>query len=177
MSNHLFTTYHTYHKAQLGIKELTYDPYIFFSSSPAFGIVGIQINNILILADNDFASIEEDVIKSTKIMTKNREYLTYAHPLKFSGAQIKLDLDRIVLIKESHIGGILLVTDNIADLTSFKGITRKKLSPKEQYLGQRAKSAYITSVYQPEAFFNFSQAAQIIEFLSDDIVLLNKRLQ
>ena len=51
------------------MRELTYDPYIIFNSSPAFGIIGIQINNILILADNDFTSIEKDAIKSVKIMT------------------------------------------------------------------------------------------------------------
>lgn len=37
---------------------------------------------------------------------------------------MKLNLNGIVLTKESHIGGILLVTDHDADSTSSKGITR-----------------------------------------------------
>ncbi len=81
------------------------------------------------------------------------------------------------MTKESHIGAILLVTDHNADSTSSRGITRKKLSPKEQYLAQRARGAYIASVCQPEASFDLSRVAQTVEFPPDDIALLNKRLQ
>ena len=156
--------------------ESTYDPCLLYSSS-SFGIVGMQTDDTLILADNDFASTEEDAIRSAKIMTKDREHLTSAHSLKFNGAQIKLDSNEIVLTKESHVGGILPVTDHVADSTSSRGITRKKLSPKEQYLAQRARGAYIASVCQPEASFDLSRAAQTVEFSADDIALLNKRLQ
>ena len=89
------------------------------------------MDETLILADNDFAGKEESAIQWAKIMTKEREYLTHAHPLKFNSAQIKLDSNNIVLTKKSHIGGILLVTDNVAESISSRGITRKKLSPKE----------------------------------------------
>lgn len=78
-------------------------------------------------------------------MTKDREHLTSAHPLKFNDAQIKLDLNGIVLTKKSHVGGILLVTDHIIDSTNSKRITRKKLLP------------YVASVYQPKAFLTFSK--------------------
>ena len=174
--NHWFATYHIHHKDKLGMKESTYDPCLFYSSG-LFGIVGMQTDDILILADDDFASIEEDAIKSAKIMTKDRKYLTSAYSLKFNGAQIKLDSNGIVLTKESHVGGILLVTDHFADSTSSRGITRKKLSPKEQYLAQRARGAYIASVCQPEASFDLSRAAQTVKFSPDDIALLNKQLQ
>ena len=63
-----------------------------------------------------------------KIMTKDREHLTSAHPLKFNNIQIKLDSYGIVLTKKSHVEGILLVTNHAADSTSSKGIIRKKLS-------------------------------------------------
>lgn len=80
-------------------------------------------------------------------------------------------------MKEGHVGQILLVTDHIANSTSSKEITRKKLLPKEQYLTQRVRAAYIASMCQPEISFDFFEAAQIVAFLSDDIVLLNKWLQ
>ena len=70
--NHWFTTYHTHFKEKLGMRESIYDPYLFFSSDPTFGIIGLQTDDTLILADNEFASIEEDAIKSGKIMTKNK---------------------------------------------------------------------------------------------------------
>ena len=65
--------------------ESTYDPCLFYSSS-SFGIVGMQTDNTLILADNDFASIDDDAIILAKIMTKDKEHLTSAHSLKFNGA-------------------------------------------------------------------------------------------
>lgn len=48
--------------------------------------MGMQTNDILILANTNFVSIEEDVIKSVKIMIKDKKYLTFAHFLKFNGA-------------------------------------------------------------------------------------------
>ncbi len=40
------------------------------------------------------------------------------------------------------------------DLTSSKGEIHKVVTPKDQYITQRARGAYITIVYQPEATFN-----------------------
>ncbi len=143
--NHWFATYHTHYKKKLGMEKSTYNPYFLYRSGP-FGIVGIQTDDTLILANNDFASKEEVEIKARKIMTKDREHFTFIQPLKFNGAQIKLNSEGIVLTKESHEGEILLVTDHDADSTSSKGITKKKLSPQEQYLAQRARGAYIASM-------------------------------
>lgn len=64
----------------------------------------MKVDDILFLANNDFVSIKKDAIKSTKIMKKDRENFTSANSLKFNNAQIKLDPNGIVLIKESHIG-------------------------------------------------------------------------
>ncbi len=134
----------------------------------------MQTDDKLIIVDNDFASNEKVAMKKAKIMTKDREYLTYTPPIKFNGAQIKLDSDGIVLTKESNVGGIFLVTDHDADSTSSRGITKKKLSPKEQYLAQRARGAYFASVCQPEASFDSRRAPQTVEFSPDNIDLLNK---
>ena len=108
----------------------TFDPCLFFRSE-LLGIVRMQTDNTLILADNNFASTKEEAIKSAKIITKDREYFTPIHPLKFDDVQIKLDSNGIVLTIKSHVGGILPVTDHVADSTSSKRITRKKLSLNE----------------------------------------------
>ena len=52
------------------MKESTYHPCLLYSSGP-FGIVGMQTNDTLILADNNFAGKEKAAIKSAKIMTKD----------------------------------------------------------------------------------------------------------
>ncbi|TAQ87858.1 hypothetical protein B7494_g3834 [Chlorociboria aeruginascens] len=49
------------------------------------------------------------------------------------------------------------------DITSTRGVTRKSLTPKDQYVAQRAKGAYIATVYQPKAAFDLSFAAQQID--------------
>ena len=83
--NYWFATYHIYHKKKLGIIESIYNLCIFYSLS-SFGIVEMQTDNTLILADNNFASTKENAIRLAKIMTKDRKRLTFAHPLKFNGA-------------------------------------------------------------------------------------------
>lgn len=58
----------------------------------------MQINDILILADNIFTSNKKEVIKAAKIMRKDSKYLTFAQFIKCNWIQIKLDLDGIVSI-------------------------------------------------------------------------------
>ena len=67
------------------MKESTYDP-CFLYSSGLFGDVGMQMDDTLILADNDFAEKEKSAIQIAKIMTKDREHLTSSHLLKFNRA-------------------------------------------------------------------------------------------
>lgn len=50
----------------------------FLNRTGLLGIVEMQINDTLIITDNNFASKKEEVIKSTKIMTKDREHLMSA---------------------------------------------------------------------------------------------------
>ena len=130
VSNHWFATYHIYHKKKLGMEELTYNFYLLYRSGP-FGIVRMQTDDILIFANNNFASKKKADIKVAKIITKDQEQFTFTQTLKFNGAQIKLDSKGILLTKKSHVDGIFLVTDHNADSTSLRGITKKKLSPKE----------------------------------------------
>lgn len=91
----------------------------------------MQIDNTLILIDIDFTNTEKNAIRLAKIIKKNKEYPTSTHFLKFNNVQIKLNSNRIILIKKCHIREILLVIDYVADFTSFGRIIRKKLSLKK----------------------------------------------
>ncbi len=53
---------------------------------------------------------------------------------------------------------------------------RIKLISREQYVIQRAREAYLTFICQSKASFDLSRAAQSIEYSSDDIISLNKKL-
>lgn len=130
VGNHWFTTYHIYYKDKLGMIKSTYNLCLLYNFS-SFGIVEIQIDDTLILADNDFASIEEDGIRLAKIITKVKKHLTPSHPLNSNGIQIKLNSNKIILIKKSYIGGIFPIIDHVIDSTNSNRIIRKKLSSKE----------------------------------------------
>ncbi|EED11471.1 hypothetical protein TSTA_007610 [Talaromyces stipitatus ATCC 10500] len=142
-----------------------------------FGIVGMQTNNTLILADNTFANHEENEIKRANILCKPREKLTPSNPLKFNGGLITEDAQGITLTQERTCKLIRPVQDRYADTTSSQGKVQKDVSPQKQYVAQRALGAYIASVSQPEASFDLSFAAQITNPGKDDIKSLNKRLQ
>lgn len=83
MSNHWFAIYYIYYKEKLEIIELTYNSYLFFRSKP-LGIIGMQTNDILILANNNFANTKKEVIKSIKIIIKNKKHFTFIYSLKFN---------------------------------------------------------------------------------------------
>jgi hypothetical protein len=61
--------------------------------------------------------------------------------------------------------------------TSSRGTVRTALTPKDQYVAQRARGAYIASVCQPEASFDLSYAAQVNNPTENDAKALNKRIQ
>ena len=62
------------------------------------------------------------------------------------------------------------------DLTSSREEICKAVTPKDQYIAQRARGAYIVTVSQPEAVFDLSFAAQIVNPKEEDTKQLNKRL-
>ena len=57
--NHWFKTYHTHHVKELGIEQSTYDPCLLHCKEP-FGLVGLQTDDTLFLADSAFAMRESD---------------------------------------------------------------------------------------------------------------------
>jgi hypothetical protein len=110
-------------------------------------------------------------------MAKEREKLTVHTPIKFNRGMIRLLTDgSITLTQEQQCQNLSVVSTKTATSTSSRGITRGVLTPKDQYITQRARGAYIASVCQPEASFDLSFAAQVINPTKDDTKSLNKRL-
>lgn len=109
-------------------------------------------------------------------MIKNCKYLTFIQSIKCNRIQIKLDLDGIVLSKKSYISSIFFVIGYNIDFTNSKGIIKTKLLPKKQYIVSKIRNAYIVFLYQPKIFFDLFYTTQIVEFLLNNIVLLNKKL-
>ena len=182
--NHWFNTYHSYHIQELRMQQSTYDPCLLHTGGSActngdtgFRVVGLQTDDTLILANKGFATNEAGGIKRAQFSSKEREQLTEAHPLKFNGGHIKLEGGSIVLTQERQCANLRLVTSHSTDLTGARGTTRKAVTPKDQYVAQRARGAYIATVSQPESAFDLSFAAQVTEPTNEDVKQLNKRLQ
>lgn len=54
-----------------------------------FGVIGLQIDNIFILANNIFAAAKEKKLKKAKFLAKNKEKLTFDILIKFNIGYIK----------------------------------------------------------------------------------------
>jgi hypothetical protein len=172
--NHWFRTYHSHHVEHLRMTQSTFDPCLLYSidtsnsEEPAgFGIVGLQTDDTLILADAKFAESEEVELRKAQFLAKDRERLTIEKPLKFNGSMVKLESDGITLTQK----GQCLKLSPIG-----KTNTQASGTLKDQYIAERARGAYIASVCQPEASFDLSFAAQVVNPSEDDTKFLNKRL-
>lgn len=155
----------------------TYDPYLLYSNAP-FGVVGLQTDDTLILASDEFAAQEQTQLEKAGFLAKERERLTPAHDLKFNGAVVHMDESGdITLTQERQCQNLQLVNEKgTATTTSNRGVTRKDLDTRDQYVAQRARGAYIASVCQLEAAFDLLVAAQAPEPTKSDVKALNTRI-
>jgi len=165
--NHWFKTYHTHHINQLNMEQSTYDPCLLYTKDTnfdsAFGIVGLQTDDTLLLANEHFATREQEELEKAGFIAKDREILSPSTPIRFNGGLITQDQDGITLTQKKQC----------EKLSTVQGTGPMK----EQYIAQRARGAYIASMCQPEASFDLSFAAQITNPGEQDIKFLNKRLQ
>ncbi|KIN01236.1 hypothetical protein OIDMADRAFT_54369 [Oidiodendron maius Zn] len=143
-----------------------------------FGIVGIQTDNTLILCNDTFTINKINKLKKAQFLSKERELLTQLYPLKFNGSNITLKKEgSIALIQERQYKNLQLVAIYTTDLANARGAIYKAVTPKDQYIIQRTRGAYITTVLQPEAVFDLSFTIQVINLKKEHIKQLNKRLQ
>src|SRR5450432_3640132 len=126
---------------------------------------------------------ESDGLAKAQFAAKERERLTTTTPIKFNGGIIKLANGTsptsydITLTQERQCKNLSIIIAKPAISKSSRGIERTALTPKDQYITQRARGAYIASVCQPESSFDLSFAAQVTDPTEEDIQNLNKRLQ
>jgi L-fucose mutarotase/ribose pyranase (RbsD/FucU family) len=140
-------------------------------------IVDMQIDDTLIFVDANFAAAEEKTIINAEIMTKSRDCFDSNFSLKFNDTIIERQENDIYFRQISQSDHFQLIQSVDIAITSSKDKIRFALILKEQYVTQRARDAYVTSICQSKASFDLSFAAQSIEVSSKDITTLNKRLQ
>jgi hypothetical protein len=113
-------------------------------------------------------------------MIKTREQLISDNSLKFNDTRIeRINSNSIVYFRQkTHIQDIQLI--NLIEsiiIISARDKIKAMFIFRDQYIVQRAREVYLTFICQSETSFNLFHAAQFIEVSSNDINILNKRLQ
>jgi hypothetical protein len=143
----------------------TYDPCLLITTTKdSFGIVGMQTDDTIILADERFSTLEENELLIAKFIAKLKEKLTPNSPLIFNGCVLIQDDNVMSLRQKKQDKKIKLIDVNAPDA-------------KQRYVEQRARGTYIASIYQSKAAFDLSITAQYQEPIKENMVVLNKRLK
>jgi hypothetical protein len=145
-----------------------------------FELVNLQTDDTLILADYEFVALEEKKLVRAHLTSKKREKLNLITSIKFNDELIFLadENNSLLLTQSKQFDQIRLIDVKISiDLISSRDEIRKMITFKDQYIAQRARDAYIATISQLEASFDFSFAAQIINLKEEDAKRLHQRLQ
>ena len=160
------------------LKQSTYDLCLLYteSSNSGFKIVGHQTNDTFFLSDKTFGIKEEEQLHKAHLLAKKREKLGNK-TIQFNGRCITRKFNMIHLTQERQCKNFHLVALKSMDLTSLRRKIQKAVTPKDQYIAQRARVAYIATMCQPEAALNLLFAAQIVNPKEKDAKALNKYIQ
>jgi hypothetical protein len=114
------------------MKESTYDSCLLYTNENGFGVVGLQTDDTLVLANKSFAEAEESELNKANFLVKDREQLTFTTPIKFNSGQIKLKNDSLIcLTQERQCQHLRLVALKAINLTSSREEVRQVVTLKD----------------------------------------------
>jgi hypothetical protein len=161
---HWFVTYQRHHREHLQCTPSSYDPCLLISQAgTSFGLVGMQTDDTLNLGDQDFIEKEDIELQQAGIKAKPAQIIRSGDEASFNGCLIKMEDDFLIMQQKGQA-------------ERLEQITTKSQSREQEYVAQRARGAYIASICQPEAAFDYSVAAQAGQPMDDDYERLNKRI-
>jgi Reverse transcriptase (RNA-dependent DNA polymerase) len=99
---HWFNTYHSHHIQRLHLTPSTYDPCLLYAKGTVTAIVGLQTDDTLFLADDNFAELEQKELDLAGFLAKPREKLTQDSPIKFNGGIITLNKSGSIAITQER---------------------------------------------------------------------------
>jgi hypothetical protein len=97
---HWWAIYFNHYCEKLNMTISTYNSCLLISSSKQFVIVGIQMDDTLILCDSGFNQLEEDELKKAEFTTKPKQELTTGKPLLFNGCTLIKKTNRSIHIQQ-----------------------------------------------------------------------------
>jgi hypothetical protein len=163
---HWWATYYKHHKEKLFMVTSSYDPCLLITTKKGvFGVVGMQTDDTLFLASEEFATLEDNELQKAHLTAKPRDELSTESNLIFNGCIVTMKSDGTIHLTQKDQG------------KKLQPVNEKGENLQQDYLEQRARGAYIASICQPEASFDLSVAAQHHNPTIVDICTLNKRLE
>lgn len=165
---HWYKTYHTYHKHDLKMSPSVYDPCLLStkaslaitsgSRSTPRGIVCLKTDDTAYIGNKAFFKLEEQ--KHTKFDSKEAQLLTSHSSIKFNGAVLSQQKNRLFLSQPDHIRNL-----NKLDETNFTS---------EEFVTERARGSYISGMCRPKCTYGFCHLSQVTTPSKRDVKLLNK---
>jgi len=83
------------------MEQLTYDPCLLYSPLNGLGIVRLQTDNTLFLADQTFVDTKKTELQKAKFLAKLQEQLTEQNPIKFNRDLIT-QKDNLIKLTQEH---------------------------------------------------------------------------
>ena len=161
-NNHWFVIYQNHHISKLDMMQSTYNFCLLYKSD-LFGIVKLQIDDILLLINNQFVNAENEIIKFAKIMIKNHKYLTKIKSIKFNDILIELIVNNnLMMIFNMQMFNIFFIKNLETLMINNKNIIHIELTFKNQYVAHWTKNVYIISICQFEISFDLFSVVQTI---------------
>lgn len=166
---HWFHTYQGHHKEKLNMETSSFDPCLLItkpdecSNDECFAIVGLQTDDTLDIGTQSFMNKEEEELEKAGFKAKPCQVFQNGDTGDFNGCRITVEKDFIVMHQKGQAEKLIVVNKDQEDSA-------------HQYVEQRARGAYIASICQPEAAFDYSTAAQVQQPEADDIKKLNVRI-
>ena len=175
---HWFQIYQKYYLEQLNMATSSFDACLLIRQDNAdcFGIAGVQTDDTLVIGTSKFIDKEEIEMKKAKFLTKPRQIFNDGDTGDFNGCRILVKDAGITICQKKQTEKLSLVkySKNISPVKQGEDKVRNCMP--RQYIEQRARGAYIASICQPEAAFDYSVAAQVQKHEADDVKKLNLRI-
>ena len=160
-----FETYSRHHQRELHMRPSAFDPCLLITDSEPFGLTGLQTDDTLNIGTTDFLEAEDKALVKAGIKARPQKILDEGTE-DFNGS-------RIIVHKEGY--GITTIQKGQAEKLGL--LNTKAPDLVKRFVEQRARGAYISSICQPEAAFDYSTAAQHLEPGPKEAKALNARIK
>ena len=178
---HWYNIYHNHHTKQLTMQQSIYDFYLLHINvifeNKDFEMINFQIDDTLILADEHFVEIEKIELHKIKLLIKFRKQLIIIIFIKFNDDYLKQQINSIFFSQKRLCQFFRSIKLQSIDFINTKNVIKKLMISKNQYIAQRIRKIYIIFLFQSKISFDFSFAAQTINFKKKNARILNRRLQ